>query len=49
MALYAKGSQPLSPSPKNAGDHIEGWDAAAIYATFDTLDSSSQVDLGVSA
>jgi hypothetical protein len=48
-ALYAKGSQALAPSPKNAGDHVEGWDAAAIYATFDMLDSTAQVDLGVAA
>jgi hypothetical protein len=49
LALWAKGSQSLSPSPKNAGDHVEAWDAAAVYATFDTLDSNAQVDLGVSA
>jgi hypothetical protein len=46
-ALYAKGSQALSPSPKNAGDHVEGMDAANLYAIFDTLDSQHQVDLAV--
>jgi hypothetical protein len=46
-ALYAKGAQALSPSPKNVGDHIEGMDAASVYATFDTLDSQHQVDLAV--
>jgi hypothetical protein len=46
-ALYAKGSQTLLPSPKNVGDHIEGMDAANLYATFDTLDSQSQIDLAV--
>jgi hypothetical protein len=48
-ALWAKGAQALAPSPKNAGDHVEAWDAAAVYATFDTLDSNWQVDLGVAA
>jgi hypothetical protein len=46
--LYAKGSQVLSPSPKNVGDHVEGMDAANLYVAFDTLDSQYQVDLGVS-
>jgi hypothetical protein len=45
--LYAKGSQALSPSPKNVGDHIEGMDAVNLYATFDTLDSQHQIDLAV--
>jgi hypothetical protein len=49
LSLWAKGSQPLSPSPKNAGDHVESWDATSVLATFDTLGSSSQVDLGVAA
>jgi len=47
--FYAKGSQPLSPSPKNAGDHVEAWDAAAVLVNFDSLDSNWQVDLGVAA
>lgn len=46
-ALYAKGSQALASSPKNEGDHVEHFDAASVYATFDTLDSTAQVDLGV--
>jgi hypothetical protein len=45
--LYAKGSQALSPSPKNVGDHVEGMDAANLYAIFDTLDSQHQIDLAV--
>jgi hypothetical protein len=45
--LYAKGAQALSPSPKNVGDHIEGMDAANLYAIFDTLDSQHQIDLAV--
>jgi hypothetical protein len=46
-SLYAKGSQILSPSPKNVGDHVEGMDAANLYATFDTLESQHQIDLAV--
>jgi hypothetical protein len=46
-ALYAKGVQALSPSPKNVGDHVEGMDAANLYATFDSLDSQNQIDLAV--
>jgi hypothetical protein len=45
--LYVKGSQALSPSPKNVGDHVEGMDAANLYAIFDTLESQHQVDLAV--
>jgi Concanavalin A-like lectin/glucanases superfamily len=46
-ALYAKGSQALALSPKNAGDHVEAIDATNVLATFDMLDSTAQVDLGV--
>jgi hypothetical protein len=46
-ALYAKGVQTLSPSPKNVGDHVEGMDAANLYAIFDTLESQNQIDLAV--
>lgn len=45
--LYAKGSQALAPSPKEEGAHVEAMDVAAVYATFDTLGSQHQVDLGV--
>jgi hypothetical protein len=44
---YAKGSQALGASPKNAGDHIERMDATAIYLIGDTLDSQNTIDLGV--
>jgi hypothetical protein len=47
--LYAKGFQSLLSSPKNPGDHVEAWDGAAVYATFDTLETTALVDLGVSA
>ena len=40
-------TQALTPSPKNPGDHVEGFDSASVFATFDTLDSQHQVDLGV--
>jgi hypothetical protein len=49
MALYAKGTQTLAPSPKNAGDHIEAFTSTDILATFDSLDTSAQVDLKVAA
>jgi hypothetical protein len=45
--LYAKGSQVLASSPKNAGDHVEYADATNVYAVFDTLDSQHQIDLAV--
>ena len=46
--LYAKGSQALAPSVKNAGDHVEYADATNVYAVFDTLDSQHTIDLAVS-
>jgi hypothetical protein len=45
--LYAKGSQALAASPKNAGDHVEYADATNVYVVLDTLDSQHQVDLAV--
>ena len=47
--LYAKSLLALVPSPKNVGDHIEAMDAASLLATFDTLDTNAQVDVGVAA
>lgn len=49
QVLYAKGSQTLSSSPKNAGDHIESADAANVFAIFDTIDLQNQIDLTVAA
>ena len=46
--LYAKGSQTLPPSVKNAGDHVEEMDATNLYAVFDTLQTQHTIDLGVS-
>ena len=48
-ALYSKGSQTLTPSPKNAGDHIEAMDSNNLFAIFDSLDSNAQVDLKVAS
>ena len=48
-ALYAKGTQALAASPKNAGDHVEALDSTSVLATFDTLDSTAQIDLKVEA
>lgn len=47
--LYAKSLLALAPSPKNVGDHIEAMDAASLFAIFDTLETNSQVDVGVAA
>lgn len=47
--IYAKGSQTLASSPKNVGDHVEAMNATDILATFDTLETTAQVDLGVAA
>ncbi len=49
QALYAKGSQALLASPKNAGDHIEGVDATNLYVLHDTLEPQDSVNLEVSA
>lgn len=47
--LYIKSSQDLGASPKNPGDHIEGFDATNIYATFDMLEAQQLIDLAVMA
>jgi hypothetical protein len=47
--LYAKGSQALGASPKNAGDHIERMDATSLYLIADTLESQHTLDVGVTA
>jgi len=48
-SLYAKGSLALPSSPKATDAHVEAFDAANIWAVFDTLESQHQVDLAVSA
>jgi hypothetical protein len=49
MALYDKSAQALPQSPKNSGDHVEALRSTDILAAFDTLQSNSQIDLGVAA
>jgi hypothetical protein len=49
LPLYAKGSQDLGVSPKNAGDHIERADASSLLFIGDTLESQHTVDVGVMA
>jgi hypothetical protein len=47
IRLYAKGTQDLGASPKNAGDHVERMDANSLHVIFDTLESQYTIDLGV--
>lgn len=47
LTLYAKGTQALTPSPKNSGDHVEGMTSANLLCLFDTLNSSDQIDMAV--
>jgi hypothetical protein len=49
LRLYAKGSQALAPSPKNAGDHVEALQSDGVLFIGDTLESQHTVDLGVTA
>lgn len=48
-SLYLKGAQDLGPSPKNSGDHVQGFDGTNIYGIFDQLEGQNQVDLLVAA
>jgi Concanavalin A-like lectin/glucanases superfamily len=48
-ALYAKATEVLGPSPKEAGAHVEAFDTNSVYVLFDALDTTAQVDLGVAA
>jgi hypothetical protein len=48
-ALMNKVSQDLGASPRNIGEHIEGYDAANIYALFDGVDGQNSVELSVAA
>jgi hypothetical protein len=47
--MYAKGSQDLGSSPKNAGDHVERVDSSSVLFIADTLESQHTIDLGVVA
>jgi hypothetical protein len=46
--LYIKAGQPLAASPKNAGDHTEGFDSGSLLFIGDTLDAQHSLDLTVS-
>lgn len=48
-ALYLKSGQDLGPSPKDAGDHVEGMDATYVYGIFDSLETQHKVNLAVAA
>jgi hypothetical protein len=45
LRLYAKGAQTLAASPKNAGDHVEGYDSGSVLFIGDSLDAPHIVDL----
>jgi hypothetical protein len=47
--MYAKGSQDLGSSPKNAGDHVKRVDSSSVLFIADTLESQHTIDLGVVA
>jgi hypothetical protein len=45
LRLYAKASQTMLASPKNAGDHVEGYDSGSVLMVADTLDAQHYIDL----
>jgi hypothetical protein len=45
LRLYAKGGQTMPSSPKNAGDHVEGYDSGSVLMVADTLDAQHYIDL----
>jgi hypothetical protein len=47
LRLYAKGSQALAASPKNAGDHVEGFDSGSLLVIADTLEAQHYIDLAL--
>jgi hypothetical protein len=47
LRLYAKASQTMPSSPKNAGDHVEGYDSGSVLVVCDTLEAQHYVDLTV--
>jgi hypothetical protein len=46
--IYNKATQPMASSPKNAGDHVEGFDSGSLLVVADTLDAQHYIDLTVS-
>jgi hypothetical protein len=45
LRLYAKASQTMPASPKNSGDHVEGYDSGSVLVVADTLDAQHYIDL----
>jgi hypothetical protein len=45
LRLYAKASQAMPSSPKNAGDHVEAVDSGSVLVVADTLDAQHYIDL----
>jgi hypothetical protein len=45
LRIYAKATQPMASSPKNAGDHVEGFDSGSVLVVADTLDAQHYIDL----
>jgi hypothetical protein len=45
LRLYAKASQTMPASPKNSGDHVEGFDSGSVLVVADTLDAVHYIDL----
>jgi hypothetical protein len=48
LRLYAKASQTMASSPKNSGDHVEGYDSGGVLVVADTLDAQHYIDLTLS-
>jgi hypothetical protein len=45
LRIYAKASQTMASSPKNSGDHVEGYDSGGVLVVADTLDAQHYIDL----
>jgi hypothetical protein len=43
--LYNKAAQTMAASPKNAGDHVEGYDSGSVLVVADTLEAQHLIDL----
>lgn len=47
LALYAKGSLAMPPSPKDAGAHVEAITSTDLYVVCDALEPQHQIDMVV--
>jgi hypothetical protein len=45
--IYSKAAQTMAASPKNAGDHVEGFDSGSLLVIADTLEAQHYIDLAV--